>query len=375
MKDIENFGKDLSDFLRGFLGESYNNYESDGDSIDYSKGFPKDYEIWGDFNNAAVLQSGHLLVVHLTTNRCYMVNPENGEVTFLFSLNWGPKTFFWRAIANPNGNIYCTVSGTISSMSGKIPPGYHAPGAKFRYWGAILEVNVRDGSIKVIGETKVPGKGEILDPHGFQILKNGNLLICDYQGFGSGGCIYELDLHGNLEVIHRTGSTPVNAFFDDGIIWIANAKMDTNDGEIIKFDTNTGKEEVFVPARGFDEGCVVGISASNNSNELILYRCAWPNLNGKSGISILNKESGIVEDIIESSVEDPMFPNTTGAVKDNILWYGECVKKEIIGFDLKKRKIHKKIDFKNIAGGWNGMIDSYDSIESISIIPSKIGQI
>jgi hypothetical protein len=52
-----------------------------------------------------------------------------------------------------------------------------------------------------------------------------------------------------------------------------------------------------------------------------------------------------------------------------MLWFGESVRKEIIGYNLETGKVEATIDFRPVAGGWRGMLDSYDGIESVTVIP------
>src|SRR4051812_47414039 len=90
----EQVGQMVGGFIRGLLGSPV---VSGASTCDSYAAFPPDYQLWGDVNNAANLEEGKLLIVHLAKNRCYLVDPESGDITFLFSLNWGPRTFMWRA--------------------------------------------------------------------------------------------------------------------------------------------------------------------------------------------------------------------------------------------------------------------------------------
>ena len=403
MNDSERFGKDLADFLRGFLNNSSPSVtapkteigdwatppdssvkkkpeDSWNNSTTPATEFPPDFELWADFNNAHKLIPGNLLVVHLGTNRVFQVDIKTGDPVFMFSLNWGQKTFPWRAIADVDGHIYCSMSGTLASTHGHIPAGYRAPAAKFDYWGAIVKINHREGTLKVLAETKVPGQGLVRDPHGMQLLANGKLLVCDFQGFGGGGAVYTVDKDtGETEAIIEGGllnQTPVSALLDtDNVLWVANADMsDQNDGEIIRIDLATKKQTVFLKRGGKNKGQVVGVLQAPKKDELIVFRCEWPNIRGNGAVFLLNKKTGKTTDLFNSSTDDPRFPNTNGDVTGNILWFGESVRKEIIGYDILKRKIVSTFDFRGVAGGWRGMIDSYDGIESVTVIPDGIRQ-
>lgn len=391
MNDAERFGRDLADFLRGFLYNQMDvsqgsttekedaDWSTDQSTLNSSQKklqFPSDFELWADINNAHRLKPGNLLVVHLGTNRVFQVDVETGDIIFMFSLNWGPRTFVWRAIADGDGAIYCSLSGTAASKSGIVPPGYRAPAARFEYWGAIVKLDTRSGSLKVLAETKVPGRGPLLDPHGMQLLaEERKLLVCDFQGFGGGGAVYKIDVDsGELEMVAERGllnETPVSALLDkDGILWVTNADMtEENDGEIIRVNLKSGSQDIFLKRSGKDAGQVVGVLQGIESEQLVIFRCEWPNVRGNSAVFLANKSTGQTEELFRSSIDDPRFYNTNGDVSGDILWFGESVRKEIIGFDLRKREVIKTIDFRGAAGGWRGMFDSYDGIESVTVIP------
>lgn len=388
MSDIERFGRDMGDFLRGFLSTPSHTATSDPGS-GYGPGdpgeqpashFPRDFELWADFNQAHKLKPGNLLAVHLRTNRVFQVDIHTGDIVFMFSLNWGPRTYVWKTVVDDEGSIYCSVSGSLSTKDGRVPPGYRTPVAKFGYWGAVVKVNHRRGELRVLAETKVPGVGPVLDPHGLQLLRNERkLLVCDYQGFGGGGAIYKLDVStGALEMVVEQGllnETPVSAFQDtDGTLWVANTDMANDDGEIIKIDPHARTQQVFLKREGRNSGGVCGVLPTADEKKLVIFRLDWPNVGGKSAVSLVDKESGMVEELFGSTVDDPRFYNTNGDVDGDVLWFGECVRKEIVGYDLRKRQVVKTIDFRPAAGGWSGMIDSYDSIETVTVIPHSIRQ-
>lgn len=398
---LEEFGKDVGAFLRGVLGKEAAEPAGKGEwqhgsepaasgewgAPEKSRGgpwngggdsdpnlvFPADYKLWADMNNAPKLIPGHLLVVHLATSTCYQVDPATGNATLLFTLRWGPRTFAWRAIADTDGTIYCSVSGTLASVQGAIPPGYAPPAARFNYWGAIVQIDHRRGKMRTLVETKLPGVGEVLDPHGIQFIDGNRLLVADFQGFEPGGCIYAVDKRsGDLEVISKNGlfTVPVSALMDsDGVVWVANADMtEENDGEIIRIEKG-GRQSVFLPPSGKNSGQVVGLLQSYKAEELIVFRCEWPNVRGNSAVFTINKKTKKIKELFRSRVDDPRFYNTNGDVSGKMLWFGESVHKEIIGYNLETNKIETRIDFRPVAGGWHGMLDSYDGIESVTVIP------
>lgn len=367
-------GQMVGGFFRGFLGTSTS--ATTGQSETASGGFPSGYELWGDINHAANLLEGHLLVVHLATNRCYVVDPKNGSITFLFSLHWGPRTFMWRAIADNDGTIYCSVSGTVASIDGAIPPVYAPPAAKFGYWGAVVRIRHKEGIIQPIVETPAPGQGDVVDPHGMQNLDKNSLLVCDFDDFGGGGSVYKVEKRtGTVDVLSRskTFDTPVSAYQDsDGILWVASADMsEQNDGEIIRIAPD-GSETIALPRGGRDSGQVVGVLPANDPSKLVVFRCEWPNLKGRSAVMLLDKNSGHTETLFQSTVEEPAFYNTNGDVAGDMLWFGESVKKEIVGYDLAAKSVVTRIDLLGIAGGCWGMTDSYDGIESVTVIPEQV---
>ncbi|MGJ0535591.1 hypothetical protein [Methylocystis sp.] len=227
--------------------------------------------------------------------------------------------------------------------------------------------------MRTLVETKLPGVGNVIDPHGMQMLKDDKLLVSDFQGFEPGGCVYTVDKKtGDLQVISKDGlfTVPVSAVEDaDGTIWVANADMtEQNDGEIIKVDKG-GKQSVFLPWSGKNSGQIVGMLQSNKPDELVVFRCEWPNVRGNSAVFIINKKSKDMRKIFESSADDPRFYNTNGDVAGDMLWFGESVRKEIIGYNLDTNKIVATLDFRPVAGGWRGMLDSYDGIESVTVVP------
>ncbi len=145
----------------------------------------------------------------------------------------------WRAIVDSDGTIYCSVSGTVASIHGAIPPGFGPPAAKFGYWGAIVRIRHKEGIIQPIVETPSPGQGVVVDPHGMQNLDKNTLLVCDFDDFGGGGTVYKVGKRtGAVDVISqsKTFDTPVSAYQDsNGVLWVANADMsEQNDGEIIR---------------------------------------------------------------------------------------------------------------------------------------------
>lgn len=397
---LEDFGKDVGSFLRGVLTsdgteaqgksagprgnepagggdwatpEQARNSWGGGGAGDPNAVFPPEYKLWSDMNNAPKLIPGHLLVVHLATSTCYQVDPASGNATLLFTLRWGPRTFMWRAIADSDGTIYCSVSGTLASVQGDIPPGYAPPAARFNYWGAIVQIDHRHGRMRTLVETKLPGIGEVLDPHGMQMIKGNKLLVSDFQGFEPGGCIYTVDKrNGDLEVLSKDGlfTVPVSALMDpEGVVWVANADMTAeNDGEIIRLEKD-GKQTVFLPPAGKNSGQVVGLLQSYKPDELVVFRCEWPNVRGNSAVFTINKKTKKIRELFRSRVDDPRFYNTNGDVAGKMLWFGESVHKEIIGYNLETNKIEARLDFRPVAGGWHGMLDSYDGIESVTVIP------
>jgi hypothetical protein len=130
----DELGASVRKFIVSLLGDGTND-DTWGSGRSSREEFPDSYDLWIDINNAPKLVPGHLLVVHLRTSSCYQVDPSTGDATLLFQVNWGPRTFLWRAIATDQGKIYCSVSGTIAGSDGQTPPGYRPQAALFKYWG------------------------------------------------------------------------------------------------------------------------------------------------------------------------------------------------------------------------------------------------
>jgi hypothetical protein len=322
--------------------------------------------LWGDINRAFPLVSGNLLAISLAKNICFQVDPESGVATFLFSVVWGPRTFFWRAVADRHGEIYLTASGTVTDTQPQA--------ARFGYWGAVGSLSHRHGGIVTVVDTSMDPR--VVDPHGIQILADGRMLVSDFVGFGGTGRIYIVHGRtGSIEVLADGGllTTPVNAIRDDdGFIWVANADMsEGNDGEILRIDPD-GRQSVLLPMSGRNSGQIVGMLQHPDKDYLIVFRCDWPWM-VHSAVLAVHKKTARTRVLFEGSAAHPKFYNTNGDIAGDMLWFGESVDKEILGYDLRKEEVVSRIDMRPYVGYQRGMVDSYDGIESVTVIPPIVG--
>lgn len=374
----EDFGGELRAFLQGLIGDrghipttaerasapngstgpspssSYN---------DYMTVYPEG-KVAGIFNQAARLKPGNLLVTYPPKNQCFQVDPESGTIEILFSLRQDNGPFFWRAVSDSLGHIYCTISGERT-------PSLPISEAVFGVWGAVVKVNHREAWVQTLIEGKDNG---IVDPCGIEL--NGNdLIIADFhQQNAPLGTVYTIDKDTGSKkdlITQGTLNDPCSAFIDDdGTIWVANGLGDS-DGDVFAFNAEGGVRTVF-PRRGQGDGCVVGVCRSNVMDEVIVSLVDWPMMI-TSRILRVNKKSGKCKTIDAASEKEPVFFTSNGVVTGDIFWYGESiVHKKIFGYDLSKNKIVKEIDFAAVMGEYRGVETSYDMIEAISAIPEDL---
>src|ERR1043165_6252502 len=173
--------------------------------------------VFGIFSHAARLKPGHLLLVMLGKLACYQVDPESGAIEYICSLGHEQSPFIWRALVDRDGFIYCTMSGVKD-------PGSPTRDAIFGMAGAVLRIDHRHADIQAIATGAT-----IVDPCGMQLVDNGQLLVCDFNGFGGSGQVYLVDpTTGEARTVAEGGllKDPVSAFRDeDGVIWVANSYM------------------------------------------------------------------------------------------------------------------------------------------------------
>ena len=377
---IEKFGHDVGAFLRGLLSvdvtysEPSNKYHYESPSPQekgstssyrqvqkntYNEG-KNNYKIAGAFNQAAKLIPGNLLILCLPQNKCFQLDTESERITFLFDLRWGPQTFFWKAIVDVDGSIYCSVSGTVTSEQ--------PPIAQFGNWGAVTRVNHRIANIETLAE----GNG-VTDPYGLQLLEDKRLLVSDFNSFDGTGSIYILDpASRSVEIVAKGGrlKEPVSAVMDkNGLLWVANSDQTVNDGEILRIDPG-GTQTVILPRQGAGAGAVVGVLQSIKPEELVIFVNDWPEM-VNSSIFLLNKENGRKEILFQASSDEPQFYSTVGDIDGTTLWFGECVEGYIVGYDLERKEVLKRIYVGSLysMGGFKGMMHSYHGIESVTVIP------
>jgi hypothetical protein len=219
-----------------------------------------------------------------------------------------------------------------------------------------------------------------------EILNDGRLLVCDFGGFGATGQIYTVDrITGEIRILAEGGMLrdPVSAHYDsDGTLWVANSYMhyyypvrggllEKDDGEILCI-TPDGKQTVLVPRQSPANGSMVGIHASDNSDEIIAIKGDWP-LMETGAVLRVNKHTGRVETLLSAAPGDPKFYSTHVAISGHILWVGEGYYKQVIGYDLQRNAVVKVLDFSTVMGRYKGVASSFEGIESVSVVPQNIG--
>ena len=327
----------------------------------------------GLFNQAARLKPGHLLVVFLAHNACYQVDPDNGEIEYLFTLTHEQSPFLWRVVAVRDGSMYCTLSGIRNT---DLP----TQDAVFGMAGAVLRLEHRLAKITVVA-----AGDDLQDPCGLQVVDDKELLVTDFSGFGGTGRIYTVDrLTGRVRTVAQGGllADPVSAFQDDGgTLWVANSYMhytypsrggviEKDDGEILAI-TSDKRQRVVYARQSPPQGSIVGMNASNDPGKVIAIKGDWPVME-TGGVLRVDKSSGAVDVLLSASPQEPRFYSTHVGVKGDVLWVGESYRKEIIGYDLKKKKVAKVLDFSGVMGRYRGVGSSFEGIESVSIIPADI---
>ncbi|HJX82965.1 MAG TPA: hypothetical protein VJ723_01330 [Candidatus Angelobacter sp.] len=335
---------------RGYLGPSTG-------TDPYQKG-----KVAGIFNQAARLKPGNLLVTYPPKHACYQVDPKTGEIGILFSLRQDNGPFFWRAVADRQGAIYCTLSGGRTAAN-------PISQAIFGIGGFVVRVDHRSGRVDTLIEGKENG---VVDPCG--IALNGNeLIIADFylQG-GPPGLVYSIDKDTGLrKLLIENLNDPCSAFVDaSGTLWIANGLGDS-DGDVLAVDPK-GQVRAVLPRHGQGTGCVTGVCPSNDEKEVIVTKVDWPMM-VTTQILRLNKKDGTTELIDSATKSEAKFFTSNGVVVGDIYWYGESiVYKKIFGYNLKTKKIVKEIDCSGIMGTIKGVQTSYDMLEAISVVPHDL---
>lgn len=332
-----------------------------------------DIGVVGQFNRAATLRAGHLLVVHLARNSCYQVDPESGRAEYLFTLGHEQRPFMWSAVADRRGRIFC-------SLSGARDPDSPLEDAVFGLAGAIVEVDLRLAAIRTVAAGPA-----LKDPDSLQLIDDGKLLVCDFDGFGGSGNVYTVDIAtGDLEVVVEGGflHDPVSAYRDaDGDTWVANAYMhyeyghhgrdvEKDDGELLVVD-GKGRQRVVIPRQSPANGSIVGVSESNVPAQAIVVTGDWPTMETSSVLRV-TKATGEVDVLLSASAGDPRFYSTHVGLAGSTLWVGESYTKKLIGYDLGADAVVAEHDFGGVMGPFLGVASSFEGIESVSVVPTDL---
>jgi outer membrane protein assembly factor BamB len=396
--DSEKLGHDLGDFLRGFLGVELPNSKMPSESLDSSskiyasssstsekeksqKGYyenaeyikPDPSKIRMFVNRGASLKKGHLLLVNQTDATVYCMDPETGEYEFVFRL-YDTVGFLFRAIATPQGDIFCTVTGTRYA--------HDRNGIIFGAGGAVLKIDHRREKIQV-----VPGSNGFTDPCGLQLLNDGSLIVTDFEGFhGAGpgmnptGSVYNLDpVTGRLTSLASGGllRIPIGAYLDsDEMLYVSNAQMryeypdepipDT--GNVLRFNTKTMQQDIFVAESNPPQGALLGVNGSPDEPFLIIVTAGAPMFTVGALISV-EKQSGKTEFILSSSEDKHRFFSPHSEIRDGILYTADSYQKELLLIDVRNKSIIRTLSLKEILGSYKGVINQFNLIDCVSIIP------
>jgi hypothetical protein len=385
--DRERFGTELKEFFRGLLSndlnmDSYSKNSLTPTNISSPNGYGDEiynnYYLYNDYyknnrnttesgiglacNQAAHLKSGNLLVVF--QDRCYEVDINTKEITYVFELKKDPRSYWWMAVPATDGCTYCSISGTTTQTT---PEQF----ARFGNAGAVVKVDHINKKLDIIAEG-----GNVVDPFGLQFIDDHQLIVCDFNSWGGSGYVAIIDVRTGASKIVAEGGEfvdPQMATIDkEGILWVANAMHQQYDGQIIKVNKDKTQSIVY-PSHGPGSGIVSGIFNSNVEEKVLFVIIDWPFMS-KSAVMSLDKATGQTEVLLGASKERPKLYNAHGAVSGNILWIGESYDNEIIGFDLNTNQIIDRIDISGLLGvskGFKvrGIIDSFDFLECVNIIP------
>jgi|GEM_PF-4584728 len=351
--------KELKEFLSGVIGEEDLNDKKATSSSNYTIGNDSHNLAYGlalKSNQAATLKEGNFLILY--DESCYQLDPNTGEYTFLFELHKVPRTILWTAIADFEGNIYCTASGEISP---KTPQEF----ITFGEWGGLFKVNYKEDKLQKIGN--------FVDPLGIEFTSNNNLLVADFNGFGGTGKIWEINVVSGTQRVILEGwpfVDPQGVHLDnDGVYWISNGMHDQFNGNIIRAEP--GKEmEVFWEQKGTTPGTVISVFPSNTDSKIITVTVDWPMM-ATSKVVELDKKTGKAEILLTASPDSPKIYGPNFVIVDDILWMPETYEKKILGFNLKTKKIVKEIDTSPITGSMKGLTDPFTFIEYLSVIPPQ----
>jgi sugar lactone lactonase YvrE len=304
-------------------------------------------------NQAQKLIPGNLLVVF--GERCYQLDTNKGEFTFLFELHRTPKTYFWMARAGADGYVYCTLSGAETEQTPQAR-------ASFGNWGGLYRVDHH--------HRKLTSVGRFVDPFGLQLIDEAAVVVADFEGWGPSGKIHKVDLStGKSEILAEGGYLidPQGVVMDpDGTLWIANAMHLEHDGSIVKVVPGN-RQTVVVPQRGPRSGIVSGIGQHFSENKLVCMIMDWPFMQ-TSQIFELDKKTLKCKSLLKASSNEPRIWGN-GSLKDAIWWVGEAYRKQIVGLDLRTGKIAHVIDAAPITGAVKGIYDSFTFIEHVSVVP------
>ena len=131
----------------------------------------------------------------------------------------------------------------------------------------------------------------------------------------------------------------------------------------------TGEMEIIYDESNIRNGAICGICNTDIPNSLIIVRSDWPTHSG-SAVMLLDLINRTVEPLLEASIEKPrFFAHDGGAYTNGSLYIADSYQKELIIINTHSKAVVETRYLKHILGETKGMIDSCQTIESITVIP------
>ena len=380
MSDLEQFGRGMRHFLQGFLGPSNIPPEtSSRHPAYYEPERPQGYkrpvkpaaeDIVLRPNVSARMIPEQLLLTVQKTNSVCRYDPTSGEAEIVCQFANTPM-LLWRAIAAPNGDIYCSLSGTRQPDNPFV--------VAFGEGGALLRVRPQDEKMWII-----PGNSDLQDPGEMLLLDNGNLLVVDFQGFSGTGAIYEINPNSGERRTVATGGLlrdPTAATIGpDGALYVANASMQyviskddqgnwiKDTGNVLRVDMESGHVEVVYDETRDRLGAICGMARHPVGSLVTIIRNDWPAMSSSAILiyDLVNKE---VKVVLESSIGSPRFFSHVPSPLGRTLYVADSYQKQMLAVDVERGEVIDRQPVHHILGPTVGMLHAFETIEAITIIP------
>ena len=383
----EQFSRELREFILGLLGSSGDAsaaaqvsqpYETASQS--YIGGYPGSSGARPDASSVVVamnvsskLSSGQLLLTLQYDGRIYRYDQNTQETEIVCGFFNSPMVL-WSAAVGKGKEIYVAMSG------GRMANPKNPFEVLFGLSGGILRVDTANEAYAVL-----PGTTELQDPSHIIVLGDGSLLVCDFEGFGGTGSLYELEPNSGVRRKIVTGEPlrdPCCAIIgDDGYIYVANPRQSyafrkgpgdkwlKDWGSIIRIDRNTGLMKTIYDEQSNPQGGIVGVKSTGDPRYLLVIRGDWPSMTG-SAVLLLDVENGAAEPLIEASASKPrFFGHDAAACIDGLVYIVDSYYKEMLTIDVKSRSVVDTQSMRHILGQTTGMMTSMQTVESVVVIP------